>query len=119
MEMVESDSGPVLPFGLGLVLYAQAFNARPDDVEAARTIKSTLKLLAAWDVEEDRVLCRWGPGWQPADESARCAIMQGAVNADACLTGRQRKMFFYSPDGVLVGVSTPESGLIRIRQPQP
>jgi len=97
----------ILFFFLLSVNYVQAQGC---DRGAARTVLQNLKAMASYSVEKGVVYYSWIDDWHSFTLPQKNGLLTAAANADACLEGKARKIYFHYR-GEKVAEADPTWGL--------
>lgn len=80
------------------------------DLDASRKVQAMSKEMGTWQEISGGVSFNWGSDWDHANSQQRLGLITAFSDADACLTGKARKIKFYRK-GKLVGEASPNSGI--------
>jgi len=80
------------------------------DKDASRKVQAMSKEMGTWQEISGGVSFTWGSDWDHANSQQRLGLITTFSDADACLTGKARKIKYYR-NGKLVGEASPNSGI--------
>lgn len=84
------------------------------DKQAATKVVSgfgEMATVTSFKVDDSLVYLWKDDWWTSLDEKQHHGLMTGAANADACISGRTRRIAFYNPKGTLAGMASPHDGI--------
>ncbi|MBX3173155.1 MAG: hypothetical protein KF709_01970 [Gemmatimonadaceae bacterium] len=104
------DEGELVGTGTG----GAPIEATPMQRQEAEAVIRMTRSTALVDVQQDEVFVSYPAATFPIREDGQLALARQFAAADAIVEGRQRRIFFYNPNGKLFAQSDATRGLIML-----
>ena len=95
---------------ISLIFYFGTSGHAACDFKAASNVIIAAKKMGTFDDQSDRLIVKWGPDWAHANRDQKIGLIHSVADADACLMGQARPIFFYYYNK-LVGKADPTFGI--------